>query len=93
MPLEVKKRIEKGQSKMLCPFSIHNIQYSQFASLETLIAALGKVGSEALEKLHKQYQDDYRDYHNEVFIAVVAVIDGNFAETAAADDAAHCGIT
>lgn len=74
---------------MLCPFSIHNIQYSQFASLETLIAALGKVGSEALEQLNEQDEDDDRNEHDEVLVTIVAVVDGDLAQAAAADDAAH----
>ena len=49
--------------------------------------------ADRLEYLYQQDQQDYRNDHDKVFIAVVAIVDGDFAKAAAADDAAHRGIT
>ena len=57
-----------------------------------LVALLGKICAEALEHLNEQDQNNDRDDHDEVLIAIVAVVDGDLAEAAAADDAAHCRV-
>ena len=55
-----------------------------FRLFQPLIALLCKIGAEALEYLNEQDEDNDRDDHDEVFIAIVAVVDGDLAETAAA---------
>ena len=75
-----------NSSKPSCSLCFINILF------QPLIALLCKIGAEALEYLNEQDEDNDRDDHDEVFIAIVAVVDGNLAETAAADDAAHCRV-
>lgn len=62
------------------------------AVFEALVALGGKLCADALKELHEQDEQDDRRVHHKVLIAIVAVVDGDFAETAAADDAAHGGV-
>ena len=57
--------------------------------LQPLIRLDGQVGSEALEALNHGDQQDDSQQHDEVFVTVVAVVDGDLTKPAAADDAAH----
>ena len=60
--------------------------------LQTLVAPLAEPGAHALKQLHQQDQNDHRHQHHQVLIAVVAVVDGDLAQAAAADDATHGGV-
>ena len=59
------------------------------AVFQTLVALGGELRADALEELHEQNEQDDRHVHHEIFVAVEAVVDGDLAEAAAADDAAH----
>lgn len=63
-----------------------------FSLFQPLIAALGEACADALENLHQQHQQHHRHDHHQVLIAIVAIVDSDLAETAAADDTAHCGV-
>ena len=60
--------------------------------LQSLVALYGSLGAEGLEQLHDDNQQDNCHIHNQVLVTIVAVVDGNFTQTAAADDAGHCGV-
>ena len=45
-----------------------------------------------LEQLHQQHQNDHRHQHYQILVPIVAVVDGDLAQTAAADDTAHGGV-
>ena len=59
------------------------------SSLDTFIQTDCQMGTDALEHLHQQDKNDNRKQHDQIFVTVVAVVDGNFTESAAADDTAH----
>ena len=63
-----------------------------FYLLQTLIALDGSLGAERLEQLYNDNQQDDCHVHDQILIAVVAVVNGNLAQTAATDDAGHCGV-
>ena len=57
--------------------------------LEALVALGGQTRADGLEYLHQNdEQHDFREHHK-LLVAIVAVVDGDLAEAAAADDAAH----
>ena len=57
--------------------------------LEALVALGGQTRADGLEDLHQNDEQNDRREHHEILVAVVAVVDGDLAEAAAADDAAH----
>lgn len=57
--------------------------------LQPLIRLDGQVGSEALEALNHGDQQDDSQQHDEVFVTVVTVVDGDLTKPASADDTAH----
>ena len=57
--------------------------------LQPLIRLDGQVGSEALEALDHGDQQDDSQQHDEVFVTVVTVVDGDLTKPAAADDTTH----
>ena len=79
---------------MNSPFgTVHYTLYNKREFLfKPLVALLCQICSEALEELDEQDEDDNRNDHDEVLVAIVAVVDGDLAEAAAADDAAHCRV-
>ena len=60
--------------------------------LEAFIQLDRKTGTDALEDLHDNDKQNDRQQHDQIFIAVVAVVDGDLAQTAAADNTAHGGV-
>ena len=64
----------------------------RLALSQTFIGFDRETGSHALEDLYQHNQKQNRNRHNQVLVSVVAVVNGNFTETAAADDAAHGGV-
>lgn len=63
-----------------------------FSVFQTLVAFRCKICSETLEDLNKNYEEYNGENHYEILITVVSVVDGDFTESASADDTAHCGI-
>ena len=59
---------------------------------QALIALGGPQGAHRLERLHHQHQQHHADDHDIGLGAVVAVGQGDLAQTAAADDAGHGGV-
>ena len=59
---------------------------------QALIALGGPQGTHRLERLHHQHQQHHTDDHDVGLVAVVAVGQGDLAQTAAADDAGHGGV-
>ena len=59
---------------------------------EPLVALAGQPGAEALEDLHQDDQHDDGRVEHGVLVAVVADHDGDLAQAAAADGAAHGGV-
>ena len=66
--------------------------FSSLSLFQPLVALHGQLGAHRLEQLHQQNQQDHRRKHHQVFIPVIAVVDGDLAQAAAADDAAHGGV-
>ena len=64
-----------------------------FSPFQPLIAAAGQPRTQTLEQLHQQDQDHHRHQHHQILVAIVAVVDGDLTQTAAADDTAHGGVT
>ena len=60
--------------------------------LEALIHFNSKLGANRLEHLYHDDQQYDRKQHNQIFIAVVSVVNGYFTKTASADDTAHSRI-
>ena len=56
---------------------------------QPLIHLDGQVGSEALEALDHGDQQDDSQQHDEIFVTVVTVVDGDLTKPAAADDTTH----
>ena len=50
-------------------------------------------GTDGLEDLDQEDEEYHGKYHDEIFIAVVTIIDGDLTQTAAADDTAHSGVS
>ena len=48
--------------------------------------------TDTLEQLYQKNQDDNGKQHHQIFIAVVTVVNGNFAQSATAYDTAHGGV-
>ena len=60
--------------------------------LQALIQLDRKVGTDALEDLHDNDKQNDRQQHDQILVAVIAVVDGDLAQTAAADNTAHGGV-
>ena len=61
-------------------------------SLDSFITAGRKACADALEELNQHYKEHNGKNHYKIFISVIAVVNGYFAESAAADNTAHCGV-
>ena len=57
--------------------------------LQALIQLDRKVGADTLEHLHDNDEQDNSQQHDQILVAVIAVVDGDLAQTAAADNTAH----
>ena len=59
---------------------------------QALIQLDRKAGADALEYLNDNDEQDDGQQHHQVFIAVIAVVDGDITEAAAAHDTTHGGV-
>ena len=60
--------------------------------LDAFVGMDGQRGADRLEQLHKQNEKHDREDHDKIFVAVITVVDGDLAQSSAADNAAHRGI-
>lgn len=56
---------------------------------QSFVRACSQMRAGALEDLHQRDQQNHCGQHDEILVAVVTIVDGDLAEPAAADDAAH----
>ena len=60
--------------------------------LQALIQLDRKVGADTLEHLHDNDEQDNSQQHDQILVAVIAVVNGNLAQPAAAHDTTHGGV-
>lgn len=57
--------------------------------LQPFVESDSQAGADTLEDLYQHDQQNHRKYHNQIFVAVIPVVDCDLAQTPAADDTAH----
>lgn len=60
--------------------------------LQALIQLDRKVGADTLKYLHDNDEQDNSQQHDQILVAVIAVVNGNLAQPAAAHDTTHGGV-
>ncbi len=92
--LDAAMESEKGTDRMLASNALLALTWNYIQPLiektrEELEMHGEDSAADALEDLHQDDEEDHGEEHDQILVAVVAVVDGDLAEAAAADDTAH----